>query len=270
MTTAKQISKPSDRVKGLQVPEFTDPYEKRTWMLQHMAGVLRVFGRKGYNEGCAGHLTIVDPVDPTTYWINPIGVHFSMISVSDLVHVDANGEAIGGSMAGFNVPGFKIHSTIHKARPDVKAICHAHSFYARTYSVFGKVPEMLHQDSCSIHDNIAVLDDYDGVGLDEREGEKILSVLGDKMSIVLQNHGVMTFGKTIDEAGYLHVLLEDLCKAQLLTDAAAVRTGAKIKVIPDHIAREVFKVNSGSKSLYSAMQPDFELEVYLSNEAVLR
>lgn len=46
--------------KSLKAPVFNNLYEKRAWMLEHMAGVLRIFGRKGYNEGCAGHVTIVD------------------------------------------------------------------------------------------------------------------------------------------------------------------------------------------------------------------
>lgn len=267
--TVEKLKKTTDRIRGLDVPVFTDAYEKRKWMLQHMAGALRVFGRKGYNEGCAGHVTIVDPVDPSCYWINPIGVHFSMITVSDLVLVSSEGEAVGGSMAPFNVPGFKVHSAMHKARPDIEAICHAHSFYARTYSVFGKELEMLSQDSCLIFNNQIALAQYDGVGLDEVEGQKVAKVLGDKMGIILQNHGVMAVGKTVDEAAYLHILLENMCKAQLLADAVSGSTGMAKKVISDKIASSAYDTISSHQGLYSSMQPDFELEVYLSKGEVL-
>ncbi|SCW02227.1 LAFE_0F01772g1_1 [Lachancea fermentati] len=266
----KKVNVPRSRVRGLDVPTFTDQYEKRRWMLQHMATVLRVFGRKGYNEGCAGHVTIVDPVDPTTYWINPIGIHFSMITVSDIVHVNSQGEPIGGSMAPFNAAGFRIHSAMHRARPDIEAICHAHSFYARTYSVFGKELEMLTQDSCLVHDNQIAFAQYEGVGLDEVEGQKIASVLGNKMCILLQNHGVMTVGKTVDEAGYLHVLMENMCKTQLLVDAVANNSHIEKKIISDKIAKRAFKDISSPNGLYAAMQPDLELEIYLSKDEVLR
>ncbi|SCU78345.1 LANO_0A02784g1_1 [Lachancea nothofagi CBS 11611] len=269
MTTTNSKPQTAPRIKGLDIPTFTDPHDKRAWMLQHMAGVLRVFGRKGFNEGCAGHVTIVDPVDPSSYWINPLGVHFSMISASDLVQVSSEGKAIGGSMAAFNEPGFKVHSALHKARPDVEAICHAHSFYARTYSVFGTEPEMMSQDSCLVHNNVAILDSYDGVGLDEVEGEKVAAALGDKMAVILQNHGVMTFGKTVDEAGYLHILLENMCKAQILANAAANFPGASKRVISDKIAKSAFNTISNPKSLYASMQPDYELEIYLTNGALL-
>jgi hypothetical protein len=53
------------------IPKIDDPYKKRQWQLQHMAGAFRVFARKGFTEGTSGHISVRDPVDPTTFWINP-------------------------------------------------------------------------------------------------------------------------------------------------------------------------------------------------------
>ena len=53
------------------VPKFDDPYKKRQWCLEHMAGAFRVFARKGFTEGTAGHISVRDPVNPSTFWINP-------------------------------------------------------------------------------------------------------------------------------------------------------------------------------------------------------
>jgi hypothetical protein len=53
------------------IPTFSDLYKKRQWQLEHMAGAFRVFARKGYTEGTAGHISVRDPVDPSTFWINP-------------------------------------------------------------------------------------------------------------------------------------------------------------------------------------------------------
>jgi len=53
------------------VPKIDDPYKKRQWQLEHMAGAFRVFARKGFTEGTSGHISVRDPVDPTTFWINP-------------------------------------------------------------------------------------------------------------------------------------------------------------------------------------------------------
>ncbi|KAI1040533.1 hypothetical protein LB505_005779 [Fusarium chuoi] len=53
------------------IPKIEDPYQKRQWQLEHMAGAFRVFARMGFTEGAAGHISVRDPVDPSTFWINP-------------------------------------------------------------------------------------------------------------------------------------------------------------------------------------------------------
>lgn len=53
------------------IPKIDDPYKKRQWQLEHMAGAFRVFARRGYGEGTSGHISVRDPVDPNTFWINP-------------------------------------------------------------------------------------------------------------------------------------------------------------------------------------------------------
>ncbi len=53
------------------LPQFVDLYKKRRWQLEHLACAFRVFARKGYTEGTAGHISIRDAVYPHTFWINP-------------------------------------------------------------------------------------------------------------------------------------------------------------------------------------------------------
>lgn len=53
------------------IPKFADPHDGRKWVLERMAGAFRIMARKGYIEGTAGHISVRDPVDPDTFWINP-------------------------------------------------------------------------------------------------------------------------------------------------------------------------------------------------------
>lgn len=53
------------------IPKIDEPYKKRQWQLEHMAGAFRVFARRGFTEGTSGHISVRDPVDPSTFWINP-------------------------------------------------------------------------------------------------------------------------------------------------------------------------------------------------------
>lgn len=54
------------------IPVITDLYKKRQWQLEHMAGAFRVFARKGFTEGTSGHISVRDPIDLNTFWINPL------------------------------------------------------------------------------------------------------------------------------------------------------------------------------------------------------
>jgi ribulose-5-phosphate 4-epimerase/fuculose-1-phosphate aldolase len=64
-------------------------------------------------------------------WINPYGVHFSQIRKRDLVCVDEEGFVVGGvgAQQPVNTAGVHIHWELHRARPDIKAACHAHSIH---------------------------------------------------------------------------------------------------------------------------------------------
>ena len=90
------------------IPQFKDQYEHRRYVLERLAGAFRVMARKGYCEGTAGHITVRDPVDPDTFWINPLGRHFGMMRVSDLVQVTMSGKIVGGNKVRLpsNRPGF--------------------------------------------------------------------------------------------------------------------------------------------------------------------
>ena len=66
----------------------------------------------------------------------------------------------------------------------------------------------------------AVYEDFGGVALEAEEGIHISKALGDGKGVILQNHGLLTVGNTVDEAAYLFTLLEKSCQVQLAAQAA--------------------------------------------------
>ena len=54
-------------------PTFEDKYEERKYLKHRLALAFRVFAKFGFAEGVAGHITLRDPVDPTSFWVNPFG-----------------------------------------------------------------------------------------------------------------------------------------------------------------------------------------------------
>ena len=132
-----------------------------------------------------------------------MGVHFGMLEAGHMVHINEDGQVIGGNRVAVNAAGFTIHAAIHKARPDVDAACHAHSKYGKAWSTFGKPLEMISQDACIFYNDHSVYSDFGGVVFEDDEGARIAKALGPKnRSVILQNHGLLTAGKTVDEAAY--------------------------------------------------------------------
>lgn len=240
-------------------PVFTDKYAERKWMLEHTAAAFRAFGRRGFGLGMAGHISVRDPVNPEHFWINPLGKHFSCMTVSDFIKVDKDGKFVSGNREGvINAAGFKIHSAIHQARPDVNAACHAHSMYGTAYSTFGKPLDMINQDVCIFYNAHSVYEDFGGVVLEADEGARIGEALGDNKGIILQNHGLLTVGSTIDEAAFLFILMEKSCQTQMLVDQVASKNK---RFISNESAAYTYMMTSDPESLYAEFQPEYEFEL---------
>ncbi len=54
-------------------PVFENKHEERRYLKHRLALAFRVFAKFGFCEGIAGHITLRDPVDPRTFWVNPFG-----------------------------------------------------------------------------------------------------------------------------------------------------------------------------------------------------
>ncbi|KAL2223233.1 class II aldolase/adducin domain protein [Thermoascus aurantiacus ATCC 26904] len=252
------------------IPTFTDPYEKRRWMKEHMAAAFRFFGKMGYGEGVSGHISMRDPVLKDHFWINPFGKHFSTMKASDLVLVDSEGYVTeGGNQAPINEAGFMIHSEIHKARPDVVAAAHTHGIYGKTWSAFGRPIEMLSQDACNFYGKQSVYAEHGGIALAQEEGARIAKALGkDNIACILQNHGLLTVGQTVDEAAFLFASFDRACHSQLMAEAAAAN-GIPKKIIPHEVAQYTADAVQNPHNFYLEFQPEFELIVEESNGKVL-
>jgi ribulose-5-phosphate 4-epimerase/fuculose-1-phosphate aldolase len=211
-----------------QIPTFEHVEDERLHRKQRLAAGFRLFSKMGFDEGIAGHITARDPEFTDTFWVNPFGVHFSQVCVSNLIRVDHHGNVVEGNYP-VNAAAFAIHSQIHEARPDVVAAAHTHSPQGRAFSILGIPLETLTQDACSFHLDHAVYHDYGGVVIETDEGIRVAAALGNFKAAILQNHGLLTVGQTVDAACWWYIAMERCCQVQL----AAMATG-----LPRHLIRE--------------------------------
>jgi ribulose-5-phosphate 4-epimerase/fuculose-1-phosphate aldolase len=127
------------------IPVFKTLAEERLHRKQKLAGAFRLFSRFGFDEGVAGHITARDPEFTDSFWVNPYGVHFSQVKVSNLIRVDHEGNVVEGDYP-VNCAAFAIHAAVHTLRPDVNAAAHTHSPYGRAWSALGRTLDCITQD----------------------------------------------------------------------------------------------------------------------------
>jgi len=206
---------------------------------ERLAAAFRLFGRFGFDEGVAGHITARDPERLDHFWVNPFAVNFKQIKVSDLLLVNDDGEVVEGDRP-VNRAAFAIHSQVHAARPDVIAAAHAHSVHGKAFSSLSRLLDPITQDVCAFYGDHSVFDDYTGVVLDTEEGKRIAFALGENKAVILRNHGLLTVGRSVDEAAYWFITMERSCQAQLLASAA----GDPVHIDPDMAALTAGQVGS--------------------------
>jgi len=115
---------------------------------------------------------------------------------------------------------------------------------------------------CNFHGAQGVYDAYGGIVFGAEEGRRIAAALGERnKAVILRNHGLLTVGATVDEAGFLFGLLDRSCAIQLAVEAAAAAGGLKRTLVPDDEAAYNFRMASEPASLYREAQPDVELEI---------
>jgi ribulose-5-phosphate 4-epimerase/fuculose-1-phosphate aldolase len=221
--------------------------QERLHRKQELAAAFRIFGRFGFSEGVAGHITARDPEHLDRFWVNPFGMNFSQIKVSDLILVDHKGNVVEGSQP-VNRAAFCIHSQVHLARPDVVAAAHAHSLHGKAFSSLRMLLDPLTQDACAFFEDHRLYEDFRGVVNDIEEGKRIATALGGSKAVILANHGLLTVGESVAEAAWWFVTMERSCQAQLLAMAAGT---------PKLIDRETALITRGQLGIPIAGQFQF-------------
>jgi len=247
-------------------PVFATKLEEREFLKFRLAQALRIFGKRGYDEVIAGHITVRDPIRPDCFWVNPFGLHFKLIQPSDLLLVDHKGEILeesgqkDGPFRILNTAAFTIHSAIHAARPDILCAAHSHSIYGKAFSAFGRTLDPITQDACAFYQDHALYTQFNGVVLDEVEGLNISQALGTKKAVILQNHGLLVATSSVEETLHFYIVLERACQVQLLVDSAAANGEKPVPINPAQAAETAKIIGSQGAGWFSGNMEFMVLE----------
>jgi ribulose-5-phosphate 4-epimerase/fuculose-1-phosphate aldolase len=197
-----------------------------------LAAALRWANRLGLGEGICNHFSLEVPGRPGHFLINPQGLHWSEVTPGDLVVVDASGRLVQGRHQ-VEPTAFFIHGAMHRSKPSAKCVLHTHMAHATTLTVIdGGRLEWASQNSLKFHDRVAYDDNYNGLALDEAEGERMCAMAGDADVLFLANHGVIVCGPSVAAAFDDLYYLERACMLQVM----AMGTGRPLRIVPERVA----------------------------------
>jgi ribulose-5-phosphate 4-epimerase/fuculose-1-phosphate aldolase len=202
-----------------QPPVFDDVAQERQHRQRKLVASFRLFAQLGYDEGVMGHISVRDPEFLDTFWMNAFAVDFSLITLDDLVRVNYLGERLEGT--GYVHPGgVPLHAALLAQRPELQSAVHTHAPYGKVWSSSGRLIPPISNEAAVFFERHAL---YDSFALGE--GENVGKALGEHgRALIMRNHGVLTVGRSIDEAVYLFTSLEKVCREQLHAQALGTPT----------------------------------------------
>jgi ribulose-5-phosphate 4-epimerase/fuculose-1-phosphate aldolase len=220
---------------GVQEREMTSAVERA--MRVDLAAAFRLAVRMDLHEGVCNHFSVMLP-DGKTFLLNRYGLHWSEVTASNLLALDGEGRILAGE-GEFEKTAFYIHSRIHLANPRATCVLHTHMPYATALTLLeGGRLEMVEQNALRFHDDIAYDDVYNGLVVDNAEGDRLARVLGAKRVMFLANHGVIVVGTSVAEAFDALYYLERACRLQVL----ARSMGVKFRPVRPEVIRETYKL----------------------------
>ncbi len=201
-----------------------------------LAACFRMAARHGLEEGICNHFSAVVPGHDDLFLVNPYGYAFRELTASNLLVCDFEGNVIDGRGKP-EATAFYIHARIHKLIPRAKIAFHTHMPYATALSMTEGDPLIFAgQTALKFYGRTAVDENYNGLALDEREGDRIAGAIGDADIVFMKHHGVMVLAPTIAEAWDDLYYLERACQVQCL----ALSTGRAVNPVSREIAEATY------------------------------
>ena len=202
-----------------------------------LAAAFRMAARYGFEEGICNHFSALVPGHDDLFIVNPYGWAFRELTASKLLICDFHGNVVSGEGQP-EATAFYIHARIHKNIPRAKVAFHTHMPYATALSMTEGDPLIFAgQTALKFYGRTVVDRDYNGLALDEREGDRIAASVGEADIVFMKHHGVMVLGPNIAEAWDDLYYLERACEVQTL----ALSTGREVKPVKPEIAEAAYR-----------------------------
>ena len=199
-----------------------------------MAAAFRWTARLGMHEAVANHFSLAVNEDGSRFLINPNQRHFSRVTASSLLELDANDPSTMERPDAPDPTAWGLHGAVHRLCPHARCALHVHSVHATVLACL-EDPTLppLDQNAAMFYGHVAVDQHYGGLALGE-EAERACAALADpdKFVLVMGNHGVMVVGETVAQAFNRLYYFERAAETYI----KALWTGRPLRILSHEVA----------------------------------
>jgi L-fuculose-phosphate aldolase len=182
----------------------------------------RVLADDGQGDLIWGHVSVRDPARPDHILMKPAGIGLEEMSDDAIISVDLSGTRTSGERP--RHAEVFIHTEIMRARPEIQTVVHTHPPHAVAFSSLCRPLLPIGHEGAMFCDGLPVFDRTSDLIVSAELGETVAACLEGHNALLLRNHGIVTAGRSVEEAVMIAILLEKACKVQLLAEHAG---GAK-------------------------------------------
>ncbi len=185
-----------------------------TQLKEELCEIGRRIWQRGFCGGNEGNHSV--RVDDDKLLCTPTGVSKGFMTSDMICLTDMEGKPIDES--GSRVTSeIRIHLAIYRRRPDVRAVIHSHPPHAMAFAMAGiPLPEGIHPEA-EVFLGRVPLADYATPSTDALADSLMPHRSDNTNTILMRNHGAVCFEKSLTEAYYRMEVLDNYCKALLLS-----------------------------------------------------
>ncbi|MDD4356151.1 MAG: class II aldolase/adducin family protein [Smithellaceae bacterium] len=205
-----------------------DVLDASIWLSRH--------GYFGSSKGSGGNVSV--RIDDKTMAVTPSGVAYRDMSNDDIciIGLDLTTHQVKSNRTPSMESG--MHSIIYRKRPDVKAIVHTHQIYGSVFALINTpIPSLFDEVSLSLGPVIEIVP-YAFSGSETLARNVGRTLAGGANACIIQNHGIVALGRTLDEAILHAELLEKVANIYCL----ALSTGKPVTILPESSIRTIARM----------------------------
>lgn len=201
----------------------------------------RILADDGQGDLIWGHVSARRSSRPDHILMKPAGIGLEEVADDTIISVDLSGAQTSGERPR-HIEVF-IHTEIMRTRSEIQAVVHTHPPHAVAFSSLCRPLLPIGHEGALFCDGLPVFDRTSDLIVTPDLGQAVAACLGNHSALLLRNHGIVTVGRSVEEAVITAILLEKACRVQLLTEQAG---GAKATTSPEEARTKRERIYGGA------------------------